>query len=48
VATAPGTVMLAALPLLLGTQLVLAFLAHDIAAVPRRAIHPRVRFRRNA
>lgn len=39
VATAPGTVMLAALPVLMGTQLVLAFLAHDIASVPRRPIH---------
>jgi glycosyltransferase involved in cell wall biosynthesis len=38
-ATAPGTVMLSALPVLMGTQLVLAFLAHDIASVPRRAIH---------
>ncbi|MYM68830.1 glycosyltransferase [Pseudoduganella sp. FT55W] len=39
VATAPGTVMLSALPMLMGLQLVLAFLAYDIAAVPRRAIH---------
>lgn len=39
VATAPGTVMLSALPVLMGTQLVLAFLAHDIASVPRRPIH---------
>ena len=38
-ATAPGTVMLSALPVLMGLQLVLAFLAYDIAAVPRRAIH---------
>ncbi|MBV6320428.1 glycosyltransferase family 2 protein [Duganella violaceipulchra] len=37
--TAPGTVMLSALPVLMGTQLILAFLAHDIASVPRRAIH---------
>jgi glycosyltransferase involved in cell wall biosynthesis len=39
--TASGTVMLSALPVLMGTQLVLAFLAHDIASVPRRAIHRR-------
>ncbi|HZX28407.1 MAG TPA: glycosyltransferase family 2 protein, partial [Telluria sp.] len=39
VATPAGTVMLSALPVLMGLQLVLAFLAHDIAAVPRRAIH---------
>lgn len=35
-----GTVMLAALPVLLGLQLLLAFLAHDIAMVPIRPIHP--------
>jgi dolichol-phosphate mannosyltransferase len=48
--TAPGTVMLSALPILMGTQLVLAFLAHDIAAVPRRPIHrgARARARRPA
>ncbi|SFU39281.1 glycosyltransferase family 2 protein [Pseudoduganella namucuonensis] len=39
VATPAGTVMLSALPVLMGTQLVLAFVAHDIASVPRRAIH---------
>lgn len=35
-ATPAGTVMLSALPTLMGLQLVLAFLAHDIASVPRR------------
>ncbi|MBB3118068.1 glycosyltransferase family 2 protein [Pseudoduganella violacea] len=39
VATSAGTVMLSALPVLMGMQLILAFLAYDIAAVPRRAIH---------
>lgn len=39
VATPAGTVMLAALPILMGLQLVLAFLAYDIAALPRRPIH---------
>lgn len=39
VATPAGTVMLAALPILMGMQLVLAFLAYDIAALPRRPIH---------
>lgn len=39
VATPAGTVMLAALPVLMGAQLVLAFLAYDIASVPRRPIH---------
>lgn len=37
--TAPGTVMLAALPLIIGLQFVLAFLSYDIASVPRRPIH---------
>lgn len=40
VATPPGTVMLAALPVLVGVQLLLAFIGYDIASVPRRAIHP--------
>ncbi|MYM37222.1 glycosyltransferase [Duganella sp. FT94W] len=38
-ATPAGTVMLSALPILMGTQLLLAFLAYDIASVPRRVIH---------
>jgi dolichol-phosphate mannosyltransferase len=40
VTTPPGTVMLAALPVLLGLQFLLAFIGFDIASVPRRAIHP--------
>lgn len=36
VATPAGTVMLSALPILMGLQLILAFLAYDIASVPRR------------
>lgn len=36
--TPAGTVMLAALPIMLGLQLLLAFLAYDIARVPRRRI----------
>lgn len=39
VATKAGTVMLAALPILMGLQLILAFLGFDIASVPRRPIH---------
>ena len=39
VATPPGTVMVAALPILMGMQLLLAFLSHDIASVPVRALH---------
>jgi glycosyltransferase involved in cell wall biosynthesis len=34
-----GTVMLSGLPILVGVQLVLSFLAYDIAAVPQRAVH---------
>jgi dolichol-phosphate mannosyltransferase len=39
VATPLGTIMLAALPMMLGLQLVLAFVAFDVANQPRRAIH---------
>ena len=39
VATPAGTVMLSALPVLMGSQLILAFLAYDIAAVPRQVVH---------
>jgi len=41
VPTPPGTVMLAALPLLMGLQLILAFIGYDIASVPTRPIHRR-------
>lgn len=36
--TALGIIMFAAMPILVGLQLLLAFLAYDIASVPRRAI----------
>jgi dolichol-phosphate mannosyltransferase len=39
VETPAGVVMTAALPVLMGAQLILAFLAYDIASVPRRAVH---------
>jgi glycosyltransferase involved in cell wall biosynthesis len=39
VLTPPGTVMLSALPVILGFQLVLAFLNYDISSVPTRPIH---------
>ena len=39
IATPSGTVMLAALPILMGSQLMLAFLGYDIANVPRRPFH---------
>jgi hypothetical protein len=31
--------MLAALPVILGIQMILSFLAHDVAVTPSRAIH---------
>jgi dolichol-phosphate mannosyltransferase len=43
--TPAGTVMVAALPVLMGVQLILAFLAYDIASVPRRPIHKLIQFR---
>lgn len=48
--TPAGTVAVAALPVLLGIELLLAFFAHDIAAVPARVIHPilRMQSRRRA
>jgi dolichol-phosphate mannosyltransferase len=39
IVTPAGTVMLSALPVLMGLQLVLSFLAYDIASVPRRTRH---------
>lgn len=47
IATPAGTVMLSALPVLMGLQLVLAFLAYDIAAVPRRPKQRRLRSKRS-
>ena len=48
--TSSGTVMLAALPVIIGLQLILAFLAHDISSVPVRPMHRRLisaRIKRN-
>jgi hypothetical protein len=45
-ATPAGTVMLAGLPIIMGVQLILAFLAYDIASVPRRPLHKKTLFRR--
>jgi dolichol-phosphate mannosyltransferase len=39
VATPAGTVMLAAMPIIMGLQLVLAFVGYDISSVPKRIIH---------
>lgn len=41
VVTPAGTVMLSAMPVLMGLQLILAFLAYDISSVPRRLRHRR-------
>ena len=46
VETPAGTVMLAALPVIMGVQLILAFLNYDIASVPRRPLHKKTLFRR--
>lgn len=40
VVASTGTVMLAGLPVMVGVQLLLSFLAFDIAAMPNRALHP--------
>jgi dolichol-phosphate mannosyltransferase len=37
-----GTVMVAALPIIVGSQLLLAFLNYDIQSVPRSALHPKL------
>ena len=44
--TAAGTVMLSALPIILGTQFILAFIGHDISSVPKRPFHLKTQFRR--
>jgi dolichol-phosphate mannosyltransferase len=44
VPTPTGTVMLAALPILMGLQFLLAFIGHDIEFVPRRPRHLRSLF----
>lgn len=46
-AATTGTVMLASLPVLVGTQLLLAFASYDMASVPTRPIHPRLGVPRN-
>jgi dolichol-phosphate mannosyltransferase len=40
IAAPVGSIMLAVLPVLVGIQLLLAFLGFDIASTPRRPIHP--------
>lgn len=47
-ATAPGTVIVSAMPILLGVQLILAFLSYDISNVPTRPFHKLRNTRRRA
>ena len=46
VATPAGTVMLSAMPILTGIQLLLAFLSNDIASVPTRPLHKKIKMQR--
>ncbi len=46
VTTPAGTVMLAALPVVIGLQLLLAFIGVDIASTPKRPVHPALLARR--
>lgn len=39
IATPAGTVMLSAMPVLIGLQLILGFLSYDISSLPQRPIH---------
>lgn len=39
--TTSGTVMLSALPIILGLQLTLAFIGHDVSNIPKRPFHRR-------
>lgn len=44
-ATTSGTVMLAALPIMVGIQFILAFISYDIANVPKRVLHKKYKLR---
>jgi hypothetical protein len=44
--TPPGTVMIAALPILVGIQFVLAFISYDISNVPRRPVQLKNKLRK--
>lgn len=43
VTTSAGSVMLVALQIIVGLQLILGFLAYDISSTPKRAMHPMLR-----
>jgi uncharacterized membrane protein len=42
IVTTSGTVMIAALSIILGAQLFIGFLTYDMADMPRRPVHPRL------
>ena len=42
VPTSAGTVMVSALPILAGIQLLLGFIGYDVASVPVRPVHRRI------
>lgn len=42
ISTPAGTVMVAAMPILMGLQLILSFLAYDISSVPDRPLYPKI------
>jgi glycosyltransferase involved in cell wall biosynthesis len=42
IAATSGTVMLAAMPIILGVQLILAFIGYDISSTPKRPIHSKL------
>lgn len=44
--TPPGTVMIAALPILIGIQFVLAFMSYDVSNIPRRPIQLKNKLRK--
>ena len=44
--TPSGTVMLAALPILIGVQLLLSFISYDIASIPRRTLQSKYYLRK--
>jgi glycosyltransferase involved in cell wall biosynthesis len=48
IATPTGIIMISAMTTLVGLQLVLGFFSHDIATVPRRALHPVLQARRRS
>lgn len=42
VTASSGTVMLAAMPILLGVQLILSFIGYDVSAMPHRPVHSKL------